>query len=280
VTLYVSLRVDKVGGPTRTWPIVQVGAGGNLSLSDHGTLRQQAQGRDVVFAIHGFNVNQADGAGSLHRLDLTITQANPGTLVVGVLWPGDYWIPVVNYPWEASDAVNCGRTLAQYIDLNLKGARSVSFVTHSLGGRVGLAAAQALPRRVRTLCVTAAAVDDCCLSTSQYQDVLDKTDHVAVLASRKDKVLRVAYPLGDFFSDLFGDRDSPFRGALGFHGPAPRPLPGVVHRQIPEDAGSARRGYDHGDYLPPANPSSPETNWQQVAAFMADSLAGRTPRVP
>lgn len=280
MTVYISLRNESHRYGTRVSPIAMQGTDAALFALSDDALGRAAQGRDVVLGIHGFNVNQPDGARSLERLDGALSAALPDTLFIGVLWPGDFWLPVVNYPWEASDAVRCGELLATYLNTVLRGARSLSFVTHSLGGRVGLAAVLKLSRPVKTVCLTAAAVDDRCLSTTQYQAVLDKAEHVYVLASKRDVVLRLAYPVGDFLSDLFGDPDSPFRGALGFHGPVPAGLAGVAHRQIAPIAGPYGRGYAHSDYLPPADPASTNQSWQDVAKYVADALAGRPVSTP
>jgi hypothetical protein len=55
--------------------------------------------------------------------------------------------------------------------------------------------------------LTAAAVDNDCLQ-HQYASVPGKCVSFINLASRKDMVLKVAYPAGDLWSDLFGDNDS------------------------------------------------------------------------
>ena len=48
---------------------------------------------------------------------------------MGVLWPGDAWIPVVNYPFEGNDARNSGNNLADYCNTELGSALSLSFVS-------------------------------------------------------------------------------------------------------------------------------------------------------
>ena len=75
-------------------------------------------------------------------------------------------------------------------------------------------------------------------------------------------------------SDLFGDNDSPWSGALGLKGP--RGAYGVNGRprQIPTSP-----AYDHGDYLPPSKPIAPiPTNppplWEKSADFMIRAFRG------
>ena len=72
-------------------------------------------------------------------------------LFVAVLWPGDFWIPVVNYPFEGGDAKDSGRRVARFCNRRLGKARSFSFVTHSLGARVALEAVKtSAARRTRS----------------------------------------------------------------------------------------------------------------------------------
>ena len=191
-------------------------------------------------------------------------------LFVGVLWPGDFWIPFINYPAEAGDAVQCGRALARYANAHLTAASDLSFISHSLGGRLVLEAVRQLGRRAREVCLLAAAVDDNCLSTRQYQLARQNAARISVLASRGDTVLRLAYPFGDFFSDVFYDDDSPSRAALGYHGPRPRLGPETVHAQIPG------KRYGHGDYLPPADLAERIALQAQPIRWIAEALQGRT----
>ena len=234
-------------------------------------LASRAAGRDVLLATHGFNVSREDGIRSLARLEARL-RPTASELFLGVLWPGDFWIPVVNYPSEAADAVECGVRLARFCDQYLRTARSLSFLSHSLGGRVILEAAANLGRQPKHVCLTAAAVDWDCLE-QQYAEVVRKAGLITVLSSRADVVLKLAYPAGDFFSDLFwGDNDNPFSAALGRQGPRPVAPDGVVPWQIPDDA-----RYGHGDYLPPSDTNSPPPGqrWEAAADFMARAFRGQ-----
>lgn len=224
--------------------------------------RDRVAGKEVLFATHGFNVSYAAGVRSMASLDAKLNLA-PGFLFVGVLWPGDYWLPVVNYPAEAADAVRCGRLLAKFANEHLRLAGALSFVSHSLGGRLVLEAVKNLDRPAREVCLLAAAVDDDCLR-SQYDAARGNAQRINVLASTQDLVLRLAYPAGDLASDVvLGDDDSPWRKALGYHGPRPEALDGVAHAQI-----SASDGYGHGDYLPP-NPKG-----AKPARYVVEALLG------
>jgi esterase/lipase superfamily enzyme len=271
VTLFLNCRTAAVGGDVVSDPYVLEGDG----LVDPIALRTlgweipppRVAGREVVFATHGFNVSYAGGVHSLAGLERDLALP-PRFVFVGVLWPGDYWIPAVNYPAEAADAVRCGRLLARFVNRTLGVAAGVSFVSHSLGGRLILEAVKHLERPAREVCLAAAAVDDDCLARAQYDDARRNAARVSVLASTKDLVLRLAYPVGDFLSDVFYDDDSPWHAALGYRGPRPAALEHVAPAQIP--AGDA---YGHGDYFPAGtSPTDPKT--QRAVTFVAESLLG------
>jgi len=221
-------------------------------------------GKNVFFCSHGFNVNYAAGARSLGRLGahLAFPEAD---LFIGILWPGDAWLPVVNYPFEGNDANRCGRLLAAFCDRWLGNAQSISFASHSLGARLILAAAQQMSRRLHTLCLTAAAIDQDCLS-AEFKAAAGKVDHISVLASRRDRVLKLAFRIGDPISDLLQCESITAKRALGYNGPSAQSVHLVKSPwQIAESA-----DYGHGDYLPPSAPGLPmgAAKWPQVADFI------------
>lgn len=214
----------------------------------------------LVLAIHGFNVSYRKGVRSAARLEEHL-QLGPGYAFAGVLWPGDAKIPVINYAAEAADAVQCGKGLARFINTQCAGASKVSLVSHSLGGRILLETLKHLDRKAHLACLTAGAVDNDVFA-KQYSSVADKADNIHVLASRKDMVLLLAYPAGDFLSDVFYDDDSPFNGALGRDGSRPRR---DLDSQIP---GALK--YGHGNYFPPAQPGSGDDDqrWREVGGYI------------
>jgi esterase/lipase superfamily enzyme len=269
VTLFLSFRTSPRAGGILPAPQVLEAhdLGDPLTALAVGLPPERIAGRECVFVTHGFNVSFEEGVRALARLERAL--ALPPTFVfVGVLWPGDFWVPVVNYPTEADDAVRCGTLLAAFVQQHFATARALSFVSHSLGGRLVLEAVKRLHRPAREVCLLAAAVDDDCLSTAQYQAALANAGRVSVVASRGDYVLGAAYPAGDFFSDLFYDDDSPRRKALGYHGPHPASA-AVLHAQI------GGREYGHGDYLPSsARVESASRLWEKPAKFIAETLLG------
>ena len=96
MTLYLNLRESQ--------PQMMSGDGGpSARLIADELVDGLIQGRTVVFGVHGFNVRYKSGLRSLARLDqeLKLPQSH---IFVGVLWPGDFWVPVINYPVEWEDA--------------------------------------------------------------------------------------------------------------------------------------------------------------------------------
>jgi len=264
VTYFVSFRTSVSGGEVGD-PKVLVAdetAENYRQVPEFGLVSLFAE-KDILFATHGFNVNQAEGVRSLARLEARLNPVG-AELFVGVLWPGDYWLPVVNYPTEAADAVKCGQKLADFCAKYASRSNSISFLSHSLGGRLILEAVAQLDTRAKTVCLTAAAVDRDCLD-AQYADAVSNAETISNLSSRRDMVLRLAYPVGDFLSDIFYDDDDALQSALGYLGPK-SPWPALVRpKKIPEAL-----DYGHGDYLPPSDQQSPLSGlkWENAADFM------------
>jgi hypothetical protein len=241
---FLSTRVQSVGGPVGPVKILDAdrpGYTGDLT----GELNAAIQGREVFFATHGFEVNQADGIAHLTFWfnNLQIGSATP----VGILWPGDCVIPIVaDYIWEGHEALATGDLLSAFLNDKFTGAVSFCFASHSLGARVVLQTIRGLSgAKVRRVLLMAGAIEDNCLA-AEYGDAAAKIDEISVLSSIKDDVLAFAFPLGNALQRII-DRSHPdFRAALGHKGPAP-PYPSALQPnwQIPESL-----DYGHHDYLP------------------------------
>jgi hypothetical protein len=280
VTLYLSLRSQSVGGAV-TPPRFFEGDGVAQPLalrpvSEEAVVARLAN-RDVLFATHGFNVSLGAGACALGRLESLL--ALPATSrYVAILWPGDFWLPVINYPFEGETAMKSGRLVADFCNRRLGGAATLSFISHSLGARVVLEAAAALRRKARLVCVTAAAVNDDCLTT-QYAIAFANSAMVSVLASREDLVLRLAYPIGDPIANLLHLDHKPFRAALGYDGP-----PAAIGATVPPWEIADDEAFEHWDYLPPSHPGplpdDPAAKWLKSAAFMRRAFDGVTQTWP
>jgi hypothetical protein len=283
MSLYVNLRYGAIGGRLRTEPYLIEGDGRvarplMAALTDKQAAERVA-GRTLVFTVHGFNVSYDGGLRSLARLEEALAPLlPPHFLCVGVLWPGDFMIPAINYPGEWRDAVNGGKALARYANTKLRGAADFCFLSHSLGGRLALEAVAGLDRKAARVCLTAAATDNDCLE-SPYHVSVANSGLLTYLASKKDMVLKLAYPVGDWAGDLFmGDDDDALRGALGRHGARwPRTgRPKAWGFTVPDSP-----KYDHGNYFPPGKPTGAvETTHKDVAKFAARFLAGGAPSWP
>jgi hypothetical protein len=249
VTFFVSFRSGGTGrGVADPFFLVGSPTPGNVALraATEGEVAAAVVSKHILFGTHGFNTSFADGAWQMAAFDTALALPSSATFM-GVLWPGDFWIPYINYPFEGSDARKCGARLAALCNGRFSGAASFSFVSHSLGGRLALEAVKQLNRKARVVCLMAAAVDDDVL-TGQYKTALSHAEHVYVLSSVRDNVLKLAYPAGDFLSDIFGDGDSPFRGALGLHGPRPGAGASVDDNRIAKLPPVPN--CDHMDYMP------------------------------
>lgn len=285
MSLYANLRYAAVGGGLRAEPYLIEGDGRVATPAMTALTAAQAArrvaGRTVVFTIHGFNVSYDRGLRSLALLEDKLVPRLPASfLMVGVLWPGDFAIPVINYPGEWRDAVNGGQALARFANTTLKGAADFCFLSHSLGGRLALEAVANLDRKAARVCLTAAATDNDCL-VDPYDVSAANSGRLTYLASKKDKVLRLAYPVGDWAGDIFaGDDDNAFRGALGRYGAK---WPRQYDR--PQNVGGFQvdpdLGFDHGNYFPPGKFNEPqEDSHEQVARFAAEFLKGGSPSWP
>ena len=236
------------------------------------------RGKDLLLASHGFNVSYEGGLVSLARLEDALGLAtSPTNLFLGILWPGDWVIPAINYPAEDKIASHAGRLLGQFCSERLIGARSISFVSHSLGARVILEAIQAQPNSVKLACITAGAVNAGCLR-EEYGAAASRCVKVRTLSSRGDRVLEFAYPPGDFAADILYPDHPQFEAALGRGGPSP-PIAAKIGPFEINDTD----GFDHGDYFPPGDPSlgtQANAKWRRSAQFIASVYQGANPSWP
>lgn len=280
MTLYLSFRSQAVAGSVID-PVVLSGNGAvkqpKLEMLPPERLAVLTAGKKLLFGVHGFNVSRDEGIRAFARLEPSL-KLSSSEVFIGVLWPGDFWIPVINYPFEGADAMDCGRRLADFCNRVLTDAFSFSFFSHSLGVRVVLEAVKHLNRKAEEICLTAAAINRDSLTT-EYAKAGANARMVSLLASREDHVLKLAFPLGDPIAVILNDDHTPFQPALGYKGP--RPVgPATAPWQIPDDD-----DYDHGDYLPPSSATvtaaqKRKPKWSKAAAFMARAFRGETQTWP
>ncbi len=235
-----------------------------------GRLDELRRARHVVFLVHGFNLNRAEGRAAMGNLARKLPRMRDAALV-SVLWAGDHWSGAISYSFEGRDADDTGFYLYRFISDYLHRSTRISFATHSLGARVALEAIGRLGRLgyfADQVCMMAAAVDDYSLAIPDgYKAAVDRCGRVAVLASRRDNVLKFAYPAGDLLQSFVFWRDEDFGSALGYHGPRSRRqyrvARHVTHTQI-----SDARDAGHSDYIP----NSPPTRNQESAASYCDQV--------
>ena len=276
MTYFLNFRQQPVGGGAVD-PSLLVGDGTavppTLSGVPEAQIPAKVSGKNILFAAHGFNVDYRKGACSLGWLEQYLDLAAPG-LFIGILWPGDSWLPIVDYPFEGDVAQDCGRRLARFCSRFCAQAQSFSFLSHSLGARLVLEAVAHFGCKVQSVCLTAAAINRDCLTT-EYAGAADNSTLISILASREDYVLKIAFSAGDPVADLLHDDHSPFQAALGSDGP-PTPAPQSVRYpwQIPDND-----DYGHSDYLPPAQPNAlpppHDAKWAQAADFMKRAFLGQ-----
>jgi hypothetical protein len=267
MTYFLNFRAQGVGGPVvDPYLLSGDGTAAPPALSIVPTAQWSAlfAGKNVLFATHGFNVSYQDGATSLGLLGNYLGLA--GTyLYVGVLWPGDAWIPVVDYPFEGDVAIDSGRRLANFCNNSCQGAQSISFASHSLGARVVLQAVGGLSRRAKLVCLMAGAVNYDCLG-AEYANAAANCDRITALASHNDDVLKLAFTVGDPFADILNEDHAPFQPALGYDGPR-TPTRVVAPWQIADAL-----DYGHGSYLPPG---PGDNRWQWPADFLRRNFYGQ-----
>jgi hypothetical protein len=238
------------------------------------------KGKNVLLVAHGFNVDYEGGSRSLQRLEAALNIDPSREAFFGVLWPGDWAIPAINYPAEDRIASHAGALLGDFCNRWLASAASISFASHSLGARVILEAIQASNRRIKLACITAGAVNSAALS-EEYEKAAANCDAIRTLSSLEDLVLGLAFPPGDAFADLLDPDHPPFEPAMGRGGPTGAYPSSVKPSEIPDSP-----PYDHGNYLPsgaaidPGPAAAGAADWRNAAQFIASTFRGRTPAWP
>lgn len=227
-----------------------------------------AQEPRVTFLLHGFNVDRKQGREELGELANQLQGQISGALVA-TLWPGDSNLWALSYPFEGADADDAANHLAKFIVDYVPRHLPVSFVAHSLGCRVVLETVSQLvgeTHQVDRVCLLAAAIDDFTLaSENDYLEATVAAKRVAVMSSRSDRVLQLAYPVGDLLQAFLFVGDTP-GAALGRRGPRQHRGTGV-----PGNVGHrpSEMKHGHGDYLPKRNPDAAQQARQADAADYA-----------
>jgi len=253
MTRFLDVRLQPVGGSLATQVAIFQGTDiGNYQSLSTQQLLSDIQGRNVLIATHGFNVDRASGIAALSNWEGLLRLPAP-SVFVGLLWPGDsVWLHGLDYPEEPAVADHAGQLVGPFLDANFGGAAGLSFASHSLGARVLLSTVSSMSRPVRRATIMAGAIDDDCLN-AEFPAAAAKIGEISALASHKDLVLAAAFPLGNFFGGIL-DADHPWwHAALGREGPStPWPANFQPPFEIPDNW-----DFGHGDYLKIDSPPTP-----------------------
>lgn len=255
---FIDLRAESAGGnPVATVDDIMVRSDAEPmpSRSFLPDLQQAIQGRDVLLATHGFNVNRDKGLSELAHWNEWLNLGGNG-YYVALLWPGDSrWLPVVDYPVEDREAIQSAQLLSQFLKANFPGVNSLTFASHSLGARVVLEAIRNLGGafKINGLTMMAGAISDTCLS-DEYRASLPAVRKISVLASDCDEVLKLAFPLGNPLAGIVSRGDPYWHGALGRFGPNP---PGQPANLVGSPILPNVWNFGHGSYIGAQNPIDP-----------------------
>lgn len=215
--------------------------------------RHLPEGRPFVLFIHGYNISQAEARQSYARFRGWLEEFQTASKIIEVHWPGNFewgFASAILYPYRIRTARRCGALLARWIRQQRREARFI-FVAHSLGCRVTLETVQELRRlgesyRIAAVCLMAAAVPVKHIVFRRLGPIVEEPARWRVLYSRGDKVLRAAFPSGQFFGF-----DGAFSYAVGLYGqPAERWKTSGETSELYQTAtdDSAPEFYDHGYY--------------------------------
>jgi Alpha/beta hydrolase of unknown function (DUF900) len=248
---FINLRSHPVGG----WldksqdPKIQLSPpatkeGFNTQVASRAQFLADVRGQNVLVATHGFNDSFVFAVGALTNWATLLNLPGPSTFI-GVLWPGDsIWAHGLDYPLEPKVADESGALLGPFLDEVLSDAATISFASHSLGARVVLQTITHMSRRIKHVTLMAGAIDDTCL-TGEFQKTTANVENVSVLASTRDEVLALAFPLGNLVGGILDKGHPWWHTALGRDGPA---KPFATQFQPPFQI-PTNWAYGHHDYL-------------------------------
>jgi pimeloyl-ACP methyl ester carboxylesterase len=195
---------------------VRVAAKGGFVASTVRAIHGDPAGkRRLVIFVHGFANDHKKASGSYQNMTDLLRNQNVSSTQLGDLWwfywPGDllvWGLSQASYPIQIGHAKESAERLADYlVELcdRAGGPIEVLFVAHSLGNRVVLETIAALEKKGRPkeslplvsyLVLMAAAVPDSYCEPSGLLPKGAAARSELNLYSRKDKVLRFAFPPG------------------------------------------------------------------------------------
>lgn len=172
--------------------------------------------RRIVVFIHGYATSEKKARKSyVQMVDYLRYRANVPPQrtrhIFGFFWPGDlrtFGLSWASYPYQLRHANASAIELARYLREQAVGGfpREVVLVAHSLGSRVALATARELRTTsggsiiVKSILMAAAVPVWECVTGQvfQHEPILGQPPEV-VIHSRRDRVLKWGFPLGQTF---------------------------------------------------------------------------------
>ncbi|HEY7653385.1 MAG TPA: alpha/beta fold hydrolase [Methylomirabilota bacterium] len=285
MTYVLDLRDRDVGGAVTAGHLYRDDGRGALdadgpALPDFTALTRD---REVVVLLHGYNNPRQVGWDSLVRFARLLDAGGVTALKLAVLWPGDGWAKALTYPFEGKDADDSADSLVTWITSHVDHTARIALVAHSLGCRVAMRTAERLAEMqgagvpaLGRVCLMAAAIDNDCLGrdgATCYRQGTLAAERLAVLASEDDRVLGLAYPLGDLAQTLlFGER---WGSALGLTGVLERDAD-VLSRIERIPLSDPKRKVDHSHYLG-VNKAADVHTIAQADEFVASFLGSNPP---
>lgn len=222
----------------------------------------------VCFIVHGFNVDRDHGYAGYGAMAqellglgpvLNLPPVSGADLVIPILWPGDWYLPAINYPFEMGDVRETGRRFGAFLRGPAAQAESFAFVSHSLGARVVLETiTQAVlsgppPQATFELAILSApAADQDELDNPRYRAGVKVLERIMVVSSPDDEVLGFAYPAGNIIEAALWRGEKARARALGRHGPKALKPDSPAREKLRwfQIAEGPKDPCLHGDYFP------------------------------
>jgi hypothetical protein len=232
----------------------------------------------LVLLVHGFNNTHQAANASYASFCARLAALGVGSVslfgeICAVHWPGNRrlgFFSFASYPTEIEPAIHSAEVLARFLN-GLRGPQGspldVVLICHSLGNRVGL---ELLHARIAAPDPMVAVVGLCLMAAAVPVGHVDhgglaaaaRSTRTRALFSRRDTVLRFAFPIGQTLA-----ADGFFPQAVGRFG-----HPFSVWSDVADLS-----PYNHGDYWRGGSEDEPdERSVRQAAAF----LGATVPRDP
>lgn len=163
------------------------------NILDVNRVADRLSGKRVLALLHGYNVDDPFDPYLRVAANLRIHCPDAYDEIIGVTAPLSRLSLAFLLAWTR--APEAGQRLASALLWSCADAASLDVEGHSLGCRVALEALSC-GLRVRNVILAGAAVDNESIHRDQkYGEAIDQAEHALIAYSRRDDVLRRAYPL-------------------------------------------------------------------------------------